>query len=159
MKPELRALLDEYAADHQHPLNRLTHKVGVPLIIFHILAMLDWARLDLSGGAGVPYGPSLGHLGALAVLGWYLRLDATLAAAVGAVGLLSLIASPFVPPLVTVGIAVFAWVLQLIGHGVYEGKRPSFTRNMVQLLVGPLFFAAVALGRYELPAAPGAARA
>lgn len=159
MKPALRALLDEYAADHQHPLNRLTHKIGVPLIIFHILAMLDWVRLDLSAGGGVPYGPSLGHLAGLAVLGWYLRLDAALALTLGAVGLLSLVISPFVPPLITVGIAIFAWVLQLIGHGVYEGKRPSFTRNLLQLLVGPLFFAAVALGRYDLPEQPGAARA
>lgn len=113
--------------------------------------MLDWLRIDLSPPGGVAVGPSVGHLAGLVVVAWYLRLDAVLALAVGAVGLLSLVVSPLVPPAITVAVAIFAWALQLVGHGLYEGKRPSFTRNLVQLLVGPLFFAAVALGRYSVP--------
>ncbi|HEX8820976.1 MAG TPA: Mpo1-like protein, partial [Archangium sp.] len=45
LKPQTQALFDEYISSHQHPTNRLTHKVAIPLIVLHIVAMLDWVRL------------------------------------------------------------------------------------------------------------------
>jgi hypothetical protein len=65
MKTELRALPDAHAADRPRPLHRLPPTVGVPPTLLHTLAPLDGARLDLSGGAGAPHGPSLGPLGPL----------------------------------------------------------------------------------------------
>ena len=44
------------------------------------------------------------------------------------------------------------WVWQLIGHQVFEKRRPAFVDNIIQLLIGPLFFAAeilFALGMKE----------
>ncbi len=32
------------------------------------------------------------------------------------------------------------WILQFIGHTVFEKKRPAFMDNLIQLLIGPLFF-------------------
>jgi len=32
------------------------------------------------------------------------------------------------------------WILQFIGHTVFEKRRPAFTDNLIQLLIGPLFF-------------------
>ncbi len=31
------------------------------------------------------------------------------------------------------------WILQFIGHGVYEGRSPAFLKNLVHLLVGPIW--------------------
>jgi uncharacterized membrane protein YGL010W len=40
--------IDEYSQSHQHPLNRLTHTFGIPLIMLSLpilLASLLWHRL------------------------------------------------------------------------------------------------------------------
>ena len=51
------------------------------------------------------------------------------------------------PPMVALGLFVGAWVLQFIGHYVYEHRSPAFFRNLTHLLVGPLWVLAKATGR------------
>ena len=34
---------------------------------------------------------------------------------------------------------VAGWIFQFIGHGVYEKRQPAFFRNLVHLLIGPLW--------------------
>jgi uncharacterized membrane protein YGL010W len=48
---------------------------------------------------------------------------------------------------VSIGLFVLGWVFQFVGHYVYEKKSPAFARNLVHLLVGPLWIAARAVGR------------
>jgi uncharacterized membrane protein YGL010W len=40
-----------------------------------------------------------------------------------------------------VGLASFfvGWIFQAVGHTVYEKNRPAFFKNLLHLLVGPLF--------------------
>jgi uncharacterized membrane protein YGL010W len=42
---------------------------------------------------------------------------------------------------------VLGWVLQFVGHYVYEKKSPAFFRNFTHLLVGPLWILAKVSGR------------
>jgi uncharacterized membrane protein YGL010W len=42
---------------------------------------------------------------------------------------------------------VVGWILQYLGHYVYEKKSPAFYRNLVHLLVGPLWILAKAVRR------------
>ena len=37
-----------------------------------------------------------------------------------------------------VGVFVFGWVLQFIGH-YYEGKKPAFVDDLIGLIIGPLY--------------------
>jgi uncharacterized membrane protein YGL010W len=53
----------------------------------------------------------------------------------------------FVPPLPALGLFVFGWILQGIGHSVYEKNSPAFLRNFVHLAIGPLWILAKAVGR------------
>ncbi len=53
MNPKLLKLFDEYNEYHRDPVNAAIHKLAVPLIVFHVLAMLDWISLDLEL-AGLP---------------------------------------------------------------------------------------------------------
>ena len=78
---------------------------------------------------------------------YYLTLDATLAArdARGLRGARR--AGRFVPPLPALGLFVFGWILQGVGHWVYEKNSPAFFRNFVHLAVGQLWILAKALGR------------
>ena len=64
---------------------------------------------------------------------------------------------PFAPP---AGVALFAggWLLQLVGHAVFEKRRPSFFEDPLYLLIGVIWWA-VEVGRLlgiEIPV-PGAA--
>ena len=56
-------------------------------------------------------------------------------------------AGRFVPVPAAVALFVLGWVLQFVGHYVYEKKSPAFFRNVTHLLVGPLWILAKAIGR------------
>ncbi len=142
LKPKLRALFEEYADSHRHPTNRLTHKIAIPLIVFHIVAMLSWIPLGAIGGFQL----NAGYLAVLAVVGWYASLDVKLALTMGLLYALCFPLAAVTPWPVVVAVAVAGWVIQLLGHVVWEKRSPAFLRNLLQALVGPLFFVAVLLG-------------
>ena len=145
--PRLTAWFEDYADGHRHPMNRLTHKVAIPLIVFHILAMLDWIPLvDL--GAFTLTG---GHVGWLVATVWYTRLDVRLGLIMSALFGATIPLGWYVPAWAVVAIAAFAWLVQLAGHRVWEKNRPSFVKNIQHALVGPLFFVALLTG--DWPAA------
>jgi uncharacterized membrane protein YGL010W len=131
-------LFRDYAQSHQHPVNLALHRIAIPLIVFHILAMLDWIRI----------GPvSLAELACIAVVGWYVWLAGWrlgLPMAVG-FGLLFPLARA-TPRSIVIVVAVFAWAAQLVGHAVFEKRRPSFLHNLAHALVGPAYFVAPLVG-------------
>jgi len=55
-------------------------------------------------------------------------------------------------PLWQVALAVFvlAWIGQFIGH-VFEGKRPSFFKDLQFLLIGPAWLMSFIYRRYGIP--------
>jgi uncharacterized membrane protein YGL010W len=149
LNARIRALFDEYYSSHQHPTNRLTHKVAIPLIVLHIVAMLDWVKL-----VAVPVLPggilSLGMVAwALATL-WYLKADVKLGLIVSVGMALCFPLGRLLPVWSVIVIAVVAWLIQLAGHAVWEKKSPSFLTNLVHALVGPMFFVAVLTGDYAI---------
>jgi uncharacterized membrane protein YGL010W len=161
LKPRTQALFDEYVSSHQHPTNRLTHKIAIPLIVLHIVAMLDWVSvvsLPLMPGGGM----TLAHVAWVLASIWYLRTEAKLGAIVSVAAALCIPLGRMLPVWTVVAIAVFGWLVQLAGHAVWEKKSPSFLTNLVHALVGPLFFVALLTGDYKLgpqePTAPQVAR-
>ncbi len=74
-----------YGDDHQHPVNKATHLVGIPLIVCSL---------------------------------------------------------PLIPVAPPVGLTMFSagWALQFVGH-YFEGKKPSFTRDLRYLAIGPVWVA------------------
>lgn len=149
LNARIRALFDEYYSSHQHPTNRLTHKIAIPLIVLHVVAMLDWVKL-----VAVPVLPggvlTLGiAVWALATL-WYLRADVKLGLIVATFMALCFPLGRMIPVWGVIAIAVGAWAVQFAGHAVWEKKSPSFFTNLVHALVGPIFFVAVLTGDYSL---------
>ncbi|MBJ6761237.1 DUF962 domain-containing protein [Myxococcaceae bacterium JPH2] len=149
LKPQVVALFDEYASAHQHPTNRLTHKIAIPVIVLHIVAMLDWVKL-----LAVPVLPggmlTLGMVAWALVTLWYLRADVKLGLAVSLYLALCIPLGRMMPMWSVVAIAVGGWAIQFAGHAVWEKKSPSFFTNLVHALVGPLFFVALLTGDYAL---------
>lgn len=157
LKPGLESLFAEYADSHRHPTNRLTHKIAIPVIVFHVLTMLDWvARFEIPG-TGLT--ASLGVILFLAAAVWYLSQDVKLGAIVTMASALCFPLGRMTPWPVVVALAVIGWSVQLAGHVVWEKKSPSFMKNMIQALVGPIFFIAVLTGDWPAKQAPAASRA
>jgi uncharacterized membrane protein YGL010W len=149
LNPRLQALFDDYASSHQHPTNRLTHKVAIPVIVLHVVAMADWVRL-----VAIPVLPggvlTLGMVAWLLATLWYLRADVKLGLIVSAATALCFPVGRMIPVWGVIALAVGGWLIQLAGHAVWEKKSPSFLTNMVHALVGPMFFVALLTGDYSL---------
>lgn len=135
----LQSLFRDYADYHRHPTNQLCHKIAIPLIVFHIIAMLDWVRLGGSITAA--------HLAFAAVVAWYLTLDLGLALVMALFFALCFPLAWVTPPWLVWAIAGVAWSIQLAGHTLWEKRAPAFLTNVAQIFVGPLFFAAKIMGK------------
>ena len=155
LDPKLQAWFREYDDYHSHPMNRVTHKIAIPLIVFHIIAMCGWVRLAQTGDQTW----TLGHVALAATMVFYVPLSRLYALLMLVAGLACLQLGHWldgalgVPQarLVVVAIAVFGWVVQLAGHAVWEKRSPAFLKNLLQALVGPIYFLALLIGHWHAP--------
>lgn len=150
--------ITNYAAYHRDPRNIATHFAGIPLIVLAVTALLARPGWEVSG---VMLSPAV--LAALAAGLYYLRLDLRFGLAMAVLLAVSVAIGHWVAAQSTavwlgtgIGVFVFGWVLQFIGH-YYEGRKPAFVDDLMGLIIGPLFVvaeAAFALGlRRELQSA------
>ena len=126
-------LLSDYAFYHRTKGNKLCHFIGIPLIIYGILAVL--ALLPL-GAIRLTTAELL-----IVVVGiYYLILDVRLGSVMIVISVLvDAVACAVGDVRVGLSVLVIGWVFQTIGHGAFEKNRPAFLRNLLHLLVGPIF--------------------
>lgn len=139
---QLQGLLDEYGSSHVNRVNKLIHWLCVPPIVWSVVALLwslpfpaalqselvpvNWATIAVVLAQVYYYRLSIRlGTGILLFLMFLLWLTVLLEAT-----------APW--PLWQIAAAVFviAWIGQFIGH-VFEGKRPSFFKDLQFLLIGP----------------------
>ena len=146
MTPRLIELFKEYESGHRHPTNQLTHKVAIPVILFHIIAMLDWIHLGpvfaMATANGYGLRLSGGTLAIVIAGSWYLRNDLRLGAILTVYMLACLAVGWHTPAGVVIALAVVGWLIQFSGHYIWEKQHPSFFTNLLQALVGPAYFTA-----------------
>jgi uncharacterized membrane protein YGL010W len=135
-QPALTALFEDYTRAHRHPLNRLCHKVAIPLIVLTTVAMVDW--IPLGEVAGVRLTAALPAV--LLCAAWYVRMDPRLGLLVSLLFAACIPLGRLLPVPAVLLVSAAAWVVQFIGHFVYEKKQPSFFTNLVHALVGPIYF-------------------
>jgi uncharacterized membrane protein YGL010W len=143
MSPVLRNHFRDYAAFHGTPGNKACHYVGIPLIIVSGFAMLGAVPLFAAFGFTV----TLAEVLLASATAYYLTLDVTLAALMFVLSALTILASRSIPMGLAVFLFVAGWILQFVGHYVYEKRSPAFFRNLAHLLVGPLWILAKATRR------------
>lgn len=143
LSPRLERWFADYADAHRHPTNRLTHKIAIPLIVFHIIAMATWVPLGFEV-AGMSI--TLGHALYVAAIAFYLTLHVPLALVMAVLFAVCFPLAAVTPRPVVVVLAVVGWIVQLAGHSIWEKNRPAFLTNLLQALIGPLFFVAVLTG-------------
>ena len=150
--------LTQYAAYHRDRRNIATHFVGVPMIVFAVVTALATIGLNI-GAVSV----TIAAVTSIAASIYYLRQDRVLGLALALVlFLMCAAASEIVARLstgATLGLAgaifVAGWALQFLGHK-FEGMKPAFYDDIMQLLIGPLFVCAEAF--FLLGAKPGLRR-
>jgi uncharacterized membrane protein YGL010W len=132
-----------YAAYHRDTRNKISHFIGVPLIVFGVMLALSWARVSIGG---VDF--TLAMATTAWILVYYLLLDLALGAAMIVVlGVLLYAADQVSQMPMLIGVTVFllafigGWIIQLVGH-VYEGRKPALADNLFQIFVAPLFLVA-----------------
>jgi uncharacterized membrane protein YGL010W len=134
----LKAYFDDYAGSHATRGNQLTHMAGIPLIMWSLLGLLDAVALGPVTG---------GQLLLAGAIVWYLTLDLVLAIGFAVIGALCYFTAREVPHSWLWAAFVAGWILQGIGHYVYEKKSPAFFQNLKHLLIGPLWIFAKLIGR------------
>jgi uncharacterized membrane protein YGL010W len=131
----LSRLFSDYERYHRHPANKLCHYLGIPVIVFTLVGLLELVPLvrtaEFTISLAVP-------VAVLAVV-YDLRLSPRLALLFGAFVLGSFVLAPALPTAALWAGFAFGWLLQLVGHYVYEKKSPAFFDNLHQLLIGPLW--------------------
>lgn len=130
----LESYLDEYAESHQNPTNKSIHNIAVPLIMWSLLGFLHTFPLF-----GTDF--RLSYVLIICSMIYYatFRKFAVLLT-MGLITGLMVASFYFVPELRIVSLVVFflSWVAQFYGHKV-EGKKPSFFKDLLFLLVGPIW--------------------
>ena len=142
---DIQTWLAAYGESHKHPMNKLLHWFGIPLIMLSLVGLL-WA-IPMHGSGVLRYLNTATVIAILIVL-YYFRLSARMAIGmvVVFVVMLTLVAvfegvlgAWFVWTMAA--LFVVGWVFQFIGH-LIEGKKPSFFEDLQFLLIGPLWLLA-----------------
>jgi uncharacterized membrane protein YGL010W len=145
----LRSYFDDYAAHHATPGNRACHGVGIPLIVLSTFALLGKVALFQADGFTV----TAAEVVLVLATAYYFTLDRPLALMMAAASVMLIVAGRFLGAGPALALFVFGWILQFIGHYIYEKRSPAFFQNLTHLLVGPLWILAKATGRTDTRAA------
>jgi uncharacterized membrane protein YGL010W len=151
----VRDWLQEYGASHANPTNKLLHWLCVPPIVLAVLGML-WAMPVPAAFAAISPWLNWATLAAAAALTYYFALSPALALGVLIAFLILLSITAWLAalpwPLWVTSLVIFvaAWIGQFVGHA-FEGKRPSFFKDVQFLLIGPLWLLAAAYRKLSLP--------
>lgn len=127
-------LFEDYAHHHRTVGNKWCHRIGIPLIILSLLGMLSIVRFPIDGSV-----IDAAMILIAIVLAYYLWLGLRLGAAMLIASVLLYLIGQALPFFANVALFAIGWILQFIGHGVYEKRQPAFLRNMVHLLIGPVW--------------------
>ncbi len=142
----MRTIVDQirdYSAYHRDGRNKISHFIGVPLIIYALFVALGWFRFVAP--ELLPFPLTAATLFLLGVTIYYAKLDLGLALGQLPFTLALLYAAeqtsilPFRTSVATCGATfVGGWIIQLIGHA-FEGRRPALVDNLLQVFNAPLF--------------------
>jgi uncharacterized membrane protein YGL010W len=147
--------LSEYGDSHQNAANKRLHWICVPVIVVSLVGLL-WSLPVPQAMREIS--PLLNWGTVLLVAGvlYYLLMSVSLAVGMAVfVALVTLSVAwldrlPWPLWLVCLGLFVVAWIGQFIGHH-YEGKRPSFFKDVQFLMIGPLWLLSFVYRKLRIP--------
>jgi uncharacterized membrane protein YGL010W len=147
--------LEEYGESHRNATNKTLHWVCVPIIVVSLIGLL-WSVPAPRTWQQISPLLNWGSLFLFAGVVYYLTMSWSLAvgmAVFAGLVMLSIVGLQSLPwPLWSACIALFvvAWIGQFIGHH-YEGKRPSFFKDIQFLMIGPLWLLSFIYRKLRIP--------
>jgi uncharacterized membrane protein YGL010W len=124
-------LLADYALYHRTKGSIICHYFGISMIVYGLFSFLQLLPVwKISCAELLLFGSAF----------YYLTLDVKLGlAALGGFAILDAAARAAVSPGLGLFFFVLGWIFQGIGHAVFEKKSPAFFKNLIHLMIGPLF--------------------
>ncbi|KAL4802997.1 hypothetical protein BDV18DRAFT_146040 [Aspergillus unguis] len=139
-----------YGAYHNNPVNVAIHVTCVPILLFTGIAMATnspalFKLPEILQFENLP--ANAGTIGALGYASFYILLEpvagalaAPLLIGSAALGHHLIAAHGMTANYWFGGIHIASWLLQFVGHGVFEGRAPALLDNLLQaFLLAPLF--------------------
>jgi len=140
---DLASWIEEYGSSHKNKTNQIIHKICVPLIYFSVVGILWSIPLPLS--LRWQFVDSLLWPAAIPILMFYFLLGIKsfllmLLYTGACIGLILAMKNYQLNIILELSLIIFvlAWIMQFIGHKI-EGKKPSFFKDLLFLLIGPLW--------------------
>ena len=144
--------LAHYADAHRDQVNSVMHIIGNPLLFVAVVLPLCLLPVSVFG-VQISAAPLLVIPALILWIAWDVAIGLALVitsifllfAAAAIVGRVSV---PWVW-IIAVGLFVVGWALQILGHQVFERRRPTLLDNPVQMLISPMYIFAkffIALG-------------
>ncbi len=138
----LEEQLTTYAAYHRDSTNKAIHAVFVPLITWSAMGLLSFSLPVHVEGFDI----TLALVVSALVLLYYLALDFALGVVMVVLfSFLLVTASQVHAAAPSYGYAFFgivfavSWIGQILGHSVWEHRKPALLDNLFQVLIAPLF--------------------
>ena len=138
-------LMRFYADHHTKTITKITHFIGIPIIILSVQIVLSWLHSPFEYFSHI----SMAWIAAILLLLYYASLDFQLAL-VSAIFLLpiTLLANVLSQHKINLfsfilfcALFIFGWIIQFVGH-YFEGKRPALFENIFQVFIAPIFLIA-----------------
>lgn len=138
----------EYEQYHRTKGNKITHLVGVPLVMFSLLGLLSHVVLWTPAPEAL-FRLDLGLVLLIAGMIFSVRVDPKLSVPFGLYVVLNYLLARHLSLPVLAGLQVIAWAIQFWGHYVYEKKSPAFFTTLEHLFIGPLWIFSWVIGYYK----------
>lgn len=142
--PRLTRYFSDYARHHKTLGNQVCHYIGISCIVIGLLGLLGGAPIIAGGPDFIRLDAGTILIG-LASL-WYLYLDWKITIPFLLVIMGTYFLGRAIPSPANWALFVFGWICQGVGHIVYEKNSPAFFKNLVHLLIGPLWLFAKTIG-------------
>ena len=135
---ELKSYIDEYSESHQNPTNMLIHKICVPAIMFSLLGIIKAIPVPMSWPLWMDWSLVF-VVAAFIYYAMFKNIRVILAVLIMVLPML-LVLELLRPRFFVLSVVIFivAWIGQFIGHKI-EGKKPSFLKDLLFLLIGPIW--------------------
>ena len=152
MSGTFRRQLTEYADYHRDERNCLMHIIGNPILFLAAVLPLSLLSIPLFGMQ-----TSVAALLVIPALILWISWDVGLGLAIVAAAIPLLLVAGTIANhvsvaavwIITVFLTVVGWGLQIVGHQIYEKRRPALLDNPIHMLISPMYLFAklfVALG-------------
>src|SRR6476659_1980540 len=143
--------LGYYADAHRDRVNSIMHMIGNPILFVAVVLPLSLLPVSVLG-VKISAAPLLTIPALVLWTAWDIAIGAIVVTSIPLLLTASAIAgrvSLLWVWVTAVGLFVLGWALQIVGHQLFEGKRPTLLDNPVQMLISPMYIYAklfVALG-------------